>query len=435
VAAVRAGGRLAFLDVLRGIAALGVVFYHLGNQEGVLNERFYWASHTVLNLGGFGVMLFFLVSGFIIPASLERHGSITEFWISRVFRLGPLFWFLSLVVFGFASLGWIKISEQVYSNWPVALFGNVTVLARHLGGSFLIGPAWTLPYEICFYGLTTILFATRLRRASAAVALAGGGIVLVATDQLIGPSAVTPWVSGVPGYQGNPLRVLGIALLVGAAAALLARSRASGLYAAVAALCFIPVLLNRPDPLYQAAIYLTLMFTGTVAHRIWAGQLRPPVGWVVFAACGLACAGGFWLHTTTWYGPFGQVGESGFTRSMMVASAFLLFTTFYLLRERVSWPAPLRWLGRVSYSLYLVHWVVMMSVPALPASVPGFRTLTVLMWLAITLAVSELTFRFVEDPAVKLGRTVTRRLPAVRARRARVAGPAEAPALALAARD
>jgi peptidoglycan/LPS O-acetylase OafA/YrhL len=35
--------------------------------------------------GQFGVFVFFLVSGYIVPASLERKGSVRGFWVSRVF--------------------------------------------------------------------------------------------------------------------------------------------------------------------------------------------------------------------------------------------------------------------------------------------------------------------------------------------------------------
>jgi peptidoglycan/LPS O-acetylase OafA/YrhL len=37
----------------------------------------------------YGVFVFFLVSGYIVPASLERKGSVHSFWVSRVFRLYP----------------------------------------------------------------------------------------------------------------------------------------------------------------------------------------------------------------------------------------------------------------------------------------------------------------------------------------------------------
>ena len=41
--------------------------------------------------GNYGVFVFFLISGYIVPASLERKGSVRTFWVSRLFRLYPLY--------------------------------------------------------------------------------------------------------------------------------------------------------------------------------------------------------------------------------------------------------------------------------------------------------------------------------------------------------
>ncbi|MEU8658991.1 acyltransferase family protein, partial [Actinoplanes philippinensis] len=62
--------RLAWLDGLRAVAVLLVVYAHL--------TRFVFTDLRAvtgewLHAGPAGVMLFFLVSGYIIPASLERH--------------------------------------------------------------------------------------------------------------------------------------------------------------------------------------------------------------------------------------------------------------------------------------------------------------------------------------------------------------------------
>ncbi|WP_223736533.1 acyltransferase family protein, partial [Streptomyces purpurogeneiscleroticus] len=79
--------RLAWLDALRGIGALMVALHHAGPRY--LPEL----SATVLryvNPGTYGVIVFFLVSGYIIPASLERRGSLRRFWVGRICRLCPL---------------------------------------------------------------------------------------------------------------------------------------------------------------------------------------------------------------------------------------------------------------------------------------------------------------------------------------------------------
>src|ERR1700730_18454663 len=80
--------RLAWLDALRGFAALCVVFDH-GSTLLLLPVRSF--LYQWLNLGQFGVFVFFLVSGYIIPASLERKGSVRGFWTGRLFRLYPMY--------------------------------------------------------------------------------------------------------------------------------------------------------------------------------------------------------------------------------------------------------------------------------------------------------------------------------------------------------
>src|SRR6516162_1153981 len=84
----QAGSRLAWLDVLRGVAALCVVFDHFGY---FVPRQLYRAIGLWINPGDYGVFVFFIISGYIVPASLERKGSVRTFWVSRIFRLYPLY--------------------------------------------------------------------------------------------------------------------------------------------------------------------------------------------------------------------------------------------------------------------------------------------------------------------------------------------------------
>ncbi len=67
-----------------------MVFDHLTYSvfQPVRHSVYHW-----FDPGQYGVFVFFLVSGYIVPASLERKGSARGFWVSRVFRLYPLYLF------------------------------------------------------------------------------------------------------------------------------------------------------------------------------------------------------------------------------------------------------------------------------------------------------------------------------------------------------
>jgi peptidoglycan/LPS O-acetylase OafA/YrhL len=194
------------------------------------------------------------------------------------------------------------------------------------------------------------------------------------------------------------------------------------------------LLLNRPWPLFQAATYITLMFTGTVIYRISARQITPRRGWSVVAVVAVLCCVAFFIHVyplvTTTDGVRGESWETPVNRSVSLLAAAATFIVFYLLRDRVRWPGWLQWLGRISYSMYLIHWVVMNTVPPLPDGTPLQGPLTLVMWLAISLGLSTLTYHFVEAPAIALGRRVIRRLREGDRAKAAARAVAEAPATA-----
>jgi peptidoglycan/LPS O-acetylase OafA/YrhL len=90
--------RLFELDVLRGIAALGVVMYHYTTHY----DELYGHSQKVLiyfPFGQYGVELFFIISGFVIFMSLERTKSSLDFIVGRFSRLYPAYWTAVILTF------------------------------------------------------------------------------------------------------------------------------------------------------------------------------------------------------------------------------------------------------------------------------------------------------------------------------------------------
>jgi len=121
-----------------------------------------------------------------------------------------------------------------------------------------------------------------------------------------------------------------------------------------------------------------------------ASPVDPRTGLPVVAMVGstadvLGAAGGPGLlpMTTAWLG------------------AYAVFCAGIALRHRTV-PAWLRRLGTISYSVYLVQALVLIAVPALPSPL-----LTAVVWTTVVVGASELTYRFVEQPAVRLGRRLS----------------------------
>src|SRR5262245_18274368 len=148
--------RLLFLDALRGIAAMAVFISHAAERVSPILRDI---VHTRFDLGHFGVTLFFLCSGFIIPFSLERQNSLPRFWISRTFRLFPLYWFtIGISVFlAYAMSERRSLSALLSANSSIIL-GNMTMLQLFMGIPHIRGEYWTLSFEMLFYIVMSMLF-------------------------------------------------------------------------------------------------------------------------------------------------------------------------------------------------------------------------------------------------------------------------------------
>jgi len=127
---------LPWLESLRGIACLAVVSEHY-----IFGGSIYWFSP-----GNFGVVLFFLISGFIVTKSvIEKEEKPFIFVFLRFFRLYPAY-FISLIFAAF-----------VFGADYHSLLLNMTMIQRFLGGHDINGCFWTLQIEVVFYGTIFVL--------------------------------------------------------------------------------------------------------------------------------------------------------------------------------------------------------------------------------------------------------------------------------------
>jgi peptidoglycan/LPS O-acetylase OafA/YrhL len=137
------------LDFIRAIAALAVLVEHAAER---ISPHVRDISHSSFSFGKFGVTAFFLTSGFVIPFTLERGHSHKRFWISRFFRLYPLYWLSLFLVLGSYLVG---ITNAVTPAFPTHFLRNslinITMVQQFLGVPNAEGLYYTLGMEMAFY--------------------------------------------------------------------------------------------------------------------------------------------------------------------------------------------------------------------------------------------------------------------------------------------
>jgi peptidoglycan/LPS O-acetylase OafA/YrhL len=398
------GSRLAWLDALRGIAALCVVFDHLTYSvlQPVRNSIYQW-----FDPGQYGVFVFFLVSGYIIPASLERKGSIRSFWVSRLFRLYPLYVFAVGVMIllwgtGIGSLGGLNTDAVTNS------FADVFMLQSVLWSPTLPNVVWSLAYEMVFYLLITALFLGGAHRRSSRYALVAGAAA-VGLGGVLRPGSLSYdlFTPGVVVALTDGLILAGLVLT------LAGRGRTRTIGAALAAATGILVVTFNGGfaaPWENFAIF-ALMFSGTALYRAEVGQYpwRRTLTAIVLVF-GLVLVAALW-HVS----PEGRNYISIRQEFNSLELAGLTFAIAMLFRHKKV-PRSLAWLGLVSYSVYLLHPALIEIYDSVPVTrnenfVPT-ELLMVGVFLLVLLVCCGLTHRFIEAPMQRRGRALAQRLDA-----------------------
>ncbi len=329
----------AHIDGLRAIAVLGVVVFHFGAS---------WLP------GGFiGVDVFFVISGFLIAKSLYAEVdagsfSILGFYERRMRRIAPAFFAVTAATSLCAFLIFFPNQLMTYGRsliWAVLAFGNVYFYLRtdYFGPSAEETPLlhyWSLGVEEQFYFLfpgLLLLIARFAPRARAKLVL---GLLVVS---LIACELVRP-LNPAAAFYLLPFRAF--ELLIGAALALPGLRFAEGLRTGGAAM----------------AVGLALILAGMLLIT----ERSPFPGVLALVPC-LGTALAIWGGERVQSQPARLMGAR-----------------------------PLVFFGAISYSLYLVHWPIVVFarhlLPDLPAQaflIGGVALSTLLGWLS---------WRFVEQP-------------------------------------
>jgi peptidoglycan/LPS O-acetylase OafA/YrhL len=377
--------RLAWLDALRAVAALLVVYAHLSHY---LLRSVRGVSAEWLHAGPAGVMLFFLVSGYIIPASLERHGDLRRFWVGRFRRLFPLYVVVGLLVVALGIAGVVPLDPALVAHPGTVAVAHATMLPFLLGGPLVTPVFWTLTFEMVFYLLVSGLFAVRLHRGSGVAALCLAVLAVVTAPLTPHLLPLGPWVVA-------PLLIAGLAAVVsGRRWAVVTGSALLG------ALALTLVIADQdPAHVWDGILILAVMFTGTTIYRADHGQ----VGWWQPAFAGIVVSVALMINWVRELSSFDAVDVRYVSRSVITLTVFGgAFALAMALRHRKI-PRWLAWLGMISYSLYLVHYtLILVLAPLLTwlgVHLHGVAELpAVAAYLALLVGLSWLTYRYVELP-------------------------------------
>ncbi len=333
------GKRLQFLDAARGIAAFAVMVQH--SLELSSPSFLLWSVHHV-NLGAFGVVMFFLVSGFIIPVSIDRAGKLTSFWESRFFRLYPMYWVSLIVTLGLGYFKLFPLAAPFYSH-PIAMsFANFTMFQTFLHAPDALAVYWTLSLELLFYIVCSFLFAAGWLRRS----LLWGWVA-------VGVMTFSCLIAGLGFHRSLPAGRLGL---------------------------------------------LVTAFVGTAIFTTHSHQTKKKDLYCLLAGLLISLLIGFWFRFQVYPSKTEMEAWNMAGVSVSWGLAYVAFGILLILRNH-QFPRWILWVGRISYSLYLVHGLVLSLLPKSLNPV----VLVVSVWV-LSITISAFTYEFVEKPAIAFHR-------------------------------
>jgi peptidoglycan/LPS O-acetylase OafA/YrhL len=378
----------AYLDAVRGFAFLSVILLHAGLCVGP------FPGSAFLLEGGYGVQLFFLASAITLCQSMSARNKVDRFpvgffYLRRLFRIAPLFWTAMACYWIFPSVmpafwqaQWAPLGVRPSYFFLTAIF--LHGWHPYTFNSIVPG-GWSIAVEMTFYIFFPLVFyfVNSLKRAVIAVLL---GLFYLKFMVHTGPSfdSVIPYLrrhflAGVP-------------------------ENISGFFLGLWFPMQLPVFLVG---------FLTYYFLGNalikraVRSKFWA--------WSLLISCGVALLNCFMSE--------GGFVPTLFCVALVLAGVIIAFSggAIPLLVNPV-----ICFVGRISYSCYLVHFAALgitlklLGVHLTEAS-PSFDAggawpnclfffKLLVASVLLTIMVATLTFHFIEKPGIALGRKIIQKI-------------------------
>jgi peptidoglycan/LPS O-acetylase OafA/YrhL len=193
------------LTGLRFLAALGVVFCHFEKAIAPIGDYHFWYV-----LGGNGVALFFVLSGFVIAGSLaNQHQSYMQYALHRFARIVPVYW-LSLLVtlflfmlggWHYSAAGMNPTKAQLISSFFINVFAIQAWFPSTLIQQFWNAPAWSISSELFFYLCAPFILIRLAATKFLFVYLWVLTALLISGYYLIAPNFLgntSPWLDAYP---------------------------------------------------------------------------------------------------------------------------------------------------------------------------------------------------------------------------------------------
>ncbi|GAB3893675.1 acyltransferase family protein [Spirosoma agri] len=368
--------KFAYIDALRGVAILSVIWFHCHLYH-YSDPAFYSLMDTLGSPAAMGVQLFFVLSAFTLFLSQSQRKDTEHarfnFFIRRFFRIAPMYYV------AMAYYLWQDAYSYQQSLSTTIAYNKYGIIANSLllhGLSpvwinSIIPGGWSVGIEVLFYAMVPYLFTriTTLNRA-----------VLFTTAALLGGFVFTSALSQVPAIQAN--RQLNEYLF------------------------------------YYLPYQLPVFGCGIVAYYlVIRGERHIRLGVAIFAIGVLAflilskTVGKLFIpdlpHTLHLF------GSLGFILLIIGASRHMYPVRFFLINRLT------RYVGKVSYSAYLTHFGVLFWMDrVIPQQlIPVHSVLTnmlnfhlkFLLIVLITVLISTVTYRLIEEPVQQFGKRFLRR--------------------------
>jgi peptidoglycan/LPS O-acetylase OafA/YrhL len=421
-AAPSGGTAEPYLDGLRALAVLGVVAFHAAELAGGYPARLFLGPASIFIAGSWGVELFFVLSGFLLArgwfvaeSNGSRTPSIRGFYRRRIRRIVPAYYVSIVVVLAvFVPFGLVS-TASVSGRLGVENLAAHLAFVQHMlpltSNDFagVDGVYWTLTMEMTFYAV--LPFAVRLftgRRWIVTLVASGllseawiylcrhsfGGLVAVMVRSVSGPTAQT----------------MGLQVSSASMRALLLVQFPTWLFTFACGICLARLVVRRG--LRPADIP-----AATASSRHAAPWWERPSTGAIAAVAGIVGIVAMAVRVTPELRD-SALGERWLLYGLPVVSGVVALFV-YGVSFGPAWPRsllsalPLRYLGWVSYGVYLYHYPVLLYLDYTPLAGEPNPLLRFLLGLPIALGVAVLlatvSWLLIERPVIVGSRGAQRR--------------------------